>query len=232
MNLMKFNPLQKKIITTGDGSPSFFIDQLNETYHSKHGAITESDYVYVKKGFAHWLDQNKQKTPRIFEMGLGTGLNAYLSYVFAVDHKISCEYVSIEKYPLSVEEVQSLKMKDTLPATEHHHFFDQLHEVAWGQIFSQSDFLFKKLEEDFFSIELDQRFDILFYDAFGYHAQSEMWQDKALQKCYDLLKPGGVWVSYCAKGSVRRSLEKTGFWVERLEGPPGKREMLRAIKQL
>ena len=81
-------------------------------------------------------------------------------------------------------------------------------------------------------MDFDQSFDVLFYDAFGYHAQSEMWHEKALQKCYDLLEPGGIWVSYCAKGSVRRILRKIGFVVERLEGPPGKREMLRAIKQV
>ena len=206
--------------------------QLKETYHSKYGAITESDHVYIKEGFAHWVSLNKQKAPRIFEMGLGTGLIAYLSYVFALNHKVFCEYVSVEKYPLSIDEVQSLRMKDALPDPDHHHFFDQLHEVTWGQNLSKSDFLFKKLEQDFFSVTLDQSFDIMFYDAFGYHVNSEMWQEKALQKCYDLLQYGGVWVSYCAKGSVRRSLEKTGFWVERLEGPPGKREMLRAIRQL
>lgn len=224
--------MQKKIITTGDGSPSLYVEQLNETYHSKHGAITESEYVYINKGLAYWLDQNNQEALKVFEMGLGTGLNAYLSYVFVVDHKISCEYFSIEKYPLSTDEVQSLNMQDVLPASEHRYFFDQLHEVEWGQRLSQSGFLFKKVEEDFLSMELDQCFDVLFYDAFGYHAQSEMWQDKALQKCYDILRPGGVWVSYCAKGVVRRCLEKTGFWVERLEGPPGKREMLRAIKKV
>ena len=222
--------MQKKIIITGDGSPSLYIDQLKETYHSKHGAITESDHVYIKEGFAHWVSLNKQKAARIFEMGLGTGLIAYLSYVFALNHKVFCEYVSVEKYPLSIDEVQSLRMKDALPDPDHHHFFDQLHEVSWGQNLSKSDFLFKKLEQDFFSVTLDQSFDIMFYDAFGYHVYSEMWQEKALQKCYDLLRNGGVWVSYCAKGSVRRSLEKIGFSVERLEGPPGKREMLRAIK--
>jgi hypothetical protein len=150
--------MQKKIIITGDGSPSLYINQLKETYHSKHGAITESDHVYIKEGFAHWVSLNKQKTPRIFEMGLGTGLIAYLSYVFALNHKVFCEYVSVEKYPLSIDEVQSLRMKDALPDPDHHHFFDQLHEVSWGQNLSKSDFLFKKLEQDFFSVTMDQSF--------------------------------------------------------------------------
>ena len=224
--------MQKKIIITGDGSPSFYISELNETYHSKHGAVTESDYVYIKRGLVHWLDQNNQKKLKVFEMGMGTGLNVYLSYVFSINHKISCEYFSIEKYPLQLKEIQSLNMKVSLPAGEHHHFFDQLHQLEWNQMLSQSDFSFTKIKEDFLNMALVQSFDVLFYDAFGYHAQSEMWQEKALQKCYDLLNPGGIWVSYCAKGAVRRSLEKIGFVLERLEGPPGKREMLRAVKEV
>ena len=224
--------MQKKIIITGDGSPSLYISELNETYHSKHGAVTESDYVYIKRGLVHWLDQNNQKKLKVFEMGMGTGLNVYLSYVFSINHKISCEYFSIEKYPLQLKEIQSLNMKASLPAGEHHHFFDQLHQLEWNQMLSQSDFSFTKIKEDFLNMALVQSFDVLFYDAFGYNAQSEMWQEKALQKCYDLLNPGGIWVSYCAKGAVRRSLEKIGFVLERLEGPPGKREMLRAVKEV
>ena len=224
--------MKKKIIITGDGSPSLYISELNETYHSKHGAVTESNYVYIKRGLVHWLDQNKQKKLKVFEMGMGTGLNVYLSYVFSINHKISCEYFSIEKYPLPFKEIRSLNMKVSLPAIEHHHFFDQLHQLEWNQMLSQSDFSFTKIKEDFLNMALVQSFDVLFYDAFGYHAQSEMWQEKALQKCYDLLNPGGIWVSYCAKGAVRRSLEKIGFVLERLEGPPGKREMLRAVKDV
>ena len=224
--------MQKKIIITGDGSPSFYISELNETYHSKHGAVTESDYVYIKRGLVHWLDQNNQKKLKVFEMGMGTGLNVYLSYVFSINHKISCEYFSIEKYPLQLKEIQSLNMKVSLPAGEHHHFFDQLHQLEWNQMLSQSDFSFTKIKEDFLNMALVQSFDVLFYDAFGYNAQSEMWQEKALQKCYDLLNPGGIGVSYCAKGAVRRSLEKIGFVLERLEGPPGKREMLTAVKEV
>ena len=188
--------------------------------------------MYIKRGLAHWLDQNNQKKLKVFEMGMGTGLNVYLSYVFSINHKISCEYFSIEKYPLPLKEIRSLNMKASLPAREHHHFFDQLHQLEWNQMLSQSDFSFTKIEEDFLSMASVQSFDVLFYDAFGYHAQSEMWQEKALQKCYDLLNPGGVWVSYCAKGAVRRSLEKIGFVIERLEGPPGKREMLRVVKEV
>ena len=116
--------MQKKIIiTTGDGSPSIYISELNETYHSKHGAVTESDYVYINKGLAYWLDQNNQKKLKVFEMGMGTGLNVYLSYVFSINHKISCEYFSIEKYPLPLKEIQSLNMQVSLPVRRAPSFF-------------------------------------------------------------------------------------------------------------
>ncbi|MBT3444800.1 MAG: tRNA (5-methylaminomethyl-2-thiouridine)(34)-methyltransferase MnmD [Flavobacteriaceae bacterium] len=224
--------MPKKIITTGDGSPSIFIEELKETYHSKHGAVTESQYVYIKKGLMHWLKKNNKSDVKVFEMGLGTGLNAYLSYVYSFDHGLTCEYFSIEKYPLTPKELGVLKMKPTLPMPKHHHFFDLLHELEWNQIFNQSNFLFKKIKDDFLTLPTTQKYNVVFYDAFGYHAQSELWQEKALQTCFDILQPGGVWVSYCAKGEVRRTLQKIGFQVERLDGPPGKREMLRATKEV
>ncbi|MEK9603897.1 MAG: tRNA (5-methylaminomethyl-2-thiouridine)(34)-methyltransferase MnmD [Flavobacteriaceae bacterium] len=224
--------MSKKIITTADGSPSIYLPDLNETYHSKHGAITESNYVFINKGLVHWLENNGRRGLKVFEMGLGTGLNAYLSFVFSQKHDLCCEYYSVEKFPLTAREIISLKMKSTLPAPEYHDFFDQLHAAEWNETLIQSNFLFKKLRDDFLTMKFSQKFDVVFYDAFGYHAQSELWQEKALQICFDILQPGGIWVSYCAKGSVRRSLEKIGFIVERMKGPPGKREMLRAMKQV
>ena len=224
--------MQKKIIVTGDGSPSFFIEELKETYHSKHGAVTESDYVYIQKGLGYWLEKNNKTELKVFEMGLGTGLNAYLSFVFSQQRALMCEYFSVEKYPLTHEELQSLQMKGSLPATKYQDFFDQLHQANWNTTLFQSNFFFSKLKEDFLTMTFSQKFDVLFYDAFGYHAQSELWQEEALQICFDILQPGGVWVSYCAKGEVRRSLQKVGFKVERLDGPPGKREMLRAVKEV
>jgi len=224
--------MQKKIITTGDGSPTIFVEKLKETYHSKHGALNESQYVYIEKGLMHWLNKKNKNEVKIFEMGLGTGLNAYLSYVCSYELDLTCKYFSIEKYPLARKELEALKMKAALPMPKHHHFFDRLHDIEWNQMISQSNFLFQKIEDDFLTTPITQKYDVIFYDAFGYHAQSELWQEKALQICFDMLQSGGVWVSYCAKGEVRRTLQKIGFQLERLEGPPGKREMLRAIKKV
>lgn len=223
--------MQKKIITTGDGSPTIFVEKLKETYHSKYGALNESQYVYIEKGLMHWLNKNSKSEVKVFEMGFGTGLNTYLTYVCSYKLDLICKYFSIEKYPLAPKELEALKMKATLPMPKHHHFFDRLHEIEWNQMISESNFLFQKIEDDFLTIPIKQKYDVLFYDAFGYHAQPELWQEKALQICFDMLQPGGVWVSYCAKGEVRRTLQKIGFQLERLEGPPGKREMLRAIKK-
>lgn len=164
---------EKKIIITGDGIPSIFIEELKETYHSKDGAAVESDYVYLKKGLAYWLKNNSKRDLKIFEMGLGAGLNAYLSYVFALEHKLTCEYFSVEKYPLTTEELQTLDMKASLPEPKYHDFFVQLHQVDFNKKLSQSNF-FQKIKEDFLTMTITQKFDIIFYDAFGYHAQSEL----------------------------------------------------------
>ena len=222
--------MQKKIIITKDGSPTIFIDEYNETYHSRNGALTESNHVYINRGLGFWLESTRNKHLKIFEMGLGTGLNAYLSYIFSMTNELSIDYLSIEKFPLNKNEIESLNMKETLPVAKYHDFFYQLHNLEWNSIHRTTNFSFQKIKGDFLEMRFEQSFDVLFYDSFGYHAQPEMWDEKALEICFDILKPGGVWVSYCAKGQVRRDLEKVGFSVERLEGPPGKREMLRAIK--
>lgn len=229
---MSFKNLTKKNIITADGSPTIYIEELRETYHSKHGAITESDYVYIKKGVAYWLEKNNKNSCSIFEMGLGTGLNAYLTYVFSQERKLDCNYTSIENFPLTPDDLNLLQFKASLPSEDHHHFFDHIHQSSWEDSQTLHHFNFKKIKQDFMTFETKQRYDVMYYDAFGYHAQSDLWQEEALKISYDLLLPGGVWVSYCAKGVVRRALQNIGFIVERLEGPPGKREMLRAVKEV
>ena len=224
--------MKKSIIQTEDGSPSIFVEELKETYHSRNGAVTESDYVYIKKGMQFWIENNPDKSLKVFELGLGTGLNAYLSYVFSLENQLNCTYFSLEKFPLSDDEINALQMEASLPSPQNQHFFHRLHHLEWDQFHTHPHFNFHKQKIDFLNFSSQAQFDILYYDAFGYHAQSDLWQTDALQKSYDLLRPGGVWVSYCAKGTVRRSLQQVGFQVERLEGPPGKREMLRAIKML
>ncbi len=220
----------KKIFKTQDGSPSFIIDELDETYHSRYGALTEASYIYIEKGLSSWVKNNNKKEVSIFEMGLGTGLNAYLAFCFCNKNKIKLNYYTVEKFPLSIKEINLLEMEKFLPHPEFHKLFKWLHSSDWNTNNFHEDFFFKKSNLDFFDLTINNKYDIIFYDAFGYNAQPEMWGKKALEICFRALKPCGYWISYCSKGSVRRFLEKLGFAIDRLQGPPGKREILRAIK--
>ena len=224
--------MKKKIFKTKDGSPTFIIDQQNETYHSRYGALTEASHIYIKRGLTSWIGKNNKKEVRIFEMGFGTGLNAYLAICFCIKNKIKLNYYTVEKFPLSIKEIKILGMEKYLPYPEFHKFFKWLHLSDWNINIFHQDFFFHKSNSDFFDSIIDNKYDIIFYDAFGYNTQPEMWGEKALKICYEILKPSGYWTSYCSKGSVRRCLEKLGFNVDRLQGPPGKREILRAIKRV
>ena len=221
----------KSLLKTNDGSMSFRVEKLNEAYHSKHGAITESKFVYIQKGFSYWRQINKKSDCKIFEMGYGTGLNAYLSYLESQKHLSKIYYTSLELFPLSVKEIECLNYDEFFRSKNKVLTFENFSKIEWGleKDISKHFNLLKK-ELDFEKLENIEKYDIIFYDAFGYHAQPELWTQKYMQKCYEMLFSGGVWVSYCAKGSVRRALEKSGFKVERLDGPPGKREMLRGLK--
>jgi len=215
----------KKIITQ-DGSYSLYDSNLNETYHSKKGALTESLHVYISEGLDYWIKENPiSESCKIFEMGFGTGLNAVLSKRFSETNKIKVIYSSIEKSPLSFKEIKKVKPKD-LSENE-----DQIFNTSWNEVLQISPFFkIHKIHDDFFNVTYKHSFDIIFYDAFAYHAQPIMWSENALRISIDLLKKNGVWVSYCAKGEVRRIIQRLGLLVQRIPGPPGKREMLRAIK--
>jgi len=221
----------KEKIKTQDGSFTFKIDDLKETYHSKSGAITESNFVYIEAGLNYWFKQYPKSPCHVLELGYGTGLMSYLSFLESEKKKLNVDYVSLEAYPLTEEQLKSLGytsfFKDISPKIN----FDTFSCLKWGtpQKLSQH-FSFIKHKIHFENFEANTFFDLIYYDAFGSHAQPELWEPQWMKKCFKLLNPGGIWVSYCAKGSVRRGLEEAGFQVSRLPGPPGKREMLRAVK--
>jgi len=224
--------MNRQLIVTADGSPSFRIEDLKETYHSRHGALTESQYVYIDMGLCFWnAKPHSTKTCRIFEMGFGTGINTLLTYQNAKKLPLDIHYYTIEKYPLSQEEINLLAQSNLIDSPSTNSFFKKIHGAHWGTRQSISPhFTFLKEQQDLFQHTFLSTYDLIYYDAFGAHAQPELWSDAALKPLCAALAPGGVWVSYCAKGSVRRLLESFGLHVERLEGPPGKREMLRATK--
>lgn len=222
----------KEIIATSDGSPSIYVPELKETYHSRHGAQTESTYVFIEKGLQHWQEKNPNTNQvRILEVGFGTGLNAFLTYRYAVENQKQIFYETLEKFPLVENLLQAMNFDTFFGSEVSQQYFWPLHQSAW-QKSSKLDSFFElyKREDDFLNYTTAQTFDLIFYDAFGAHAQPDLWTEEVMSKAASLLRPSGVWVSYCAKGSVRRALEASGLVAERLPGPPGKREMLRASK--
>ena len=204
------------------------IENLKETYHSLEGAITESQFVYLNMGLRFWQNANPKSNCSIFEMGYGTGLLAYLT--FLNNSETFIDYTSLEAYPLSLTDYKQLNYNELLNSKTGISFL-AFSRLSWETEHKlNSKFKLIKHQTLFEQFSRNHFFDLIYYDAFGAHAQPNLWEKHWMKKCYDLLNKGGVWVSFCAKGSVRRALQEVGFTVERLPGPPGKREMLRAVK--
>ena len=217
-----------KIITTEDGSHSLFDEELNETYHSTRGARGESMYVFIKEGLGHWLSNNERKEVRILEVGFGTGLNVFLTAIYARKHDLNVRFTSLEPYPIQAEIYQNLNYFES---DEEKELLLQLHESDWEnkiQILENLTLLksTSKLED----FTLQKAFDIIYFDAFAPSKQPEVWSLENLRKCYSLLEKGGVLTTYCAQGQFKRNLAEAGFQVETLQGAMGKKEMVRALK--
>lgn len=217
--------MREKIITN-DGSFSLYDTLLNESYHSKNGAFSESIHVYINNGLKYWQKNNpKRKICRIFELGFGTGLNALLTKRYTEEHNLHVKYFSIEKFPLSNIEIELVKPKKLSSSEIYIYNSNWDNEIKLSSLFS-----IHKIHADFFEYNFTENYDVIFYDAFAFHAQPIMWNYKTLKKSIDVLNKKGVWVTYCSKGDVRRSLELLDVNVKKISGFSGKREMLRAIK--
>lgn len=217
--------MKLEVLTTGDQSPTLFNEELNETYHSRHGARQESEHVYIASGLDKLTHLN---SIRVFEMGFGTGLNILLAHQFAQKHKIVLDVTTIELFPLEKEVWSQL---DFSINPEEKEVFSHLHELPWEQS-QQVNPLFSLLKRKIAlaDIEYTNSFDILFFDAFGPDKQPHLWTPEIFTLLFNALDQNGILVTYSAKGQVRRDLQSVGFEVERIPGPPGKREMLRAKK--
>jgi tRNA U34 5-methylaminomethyl-2-thiouridine-forming methyltransferase MnmC len=216
------------IITTSDGSHSLFDTHLNETYHSIHGAIQESRHVFIRQGLENWLERNAKTQFRILEVGFGTGLNALLTLLFSLQHTLKIYYESWELSPLETAIIQQLNYGDMLECKD---WYQKVSEAEWNKPVSvTADFTLQKHRGDIIheAISSSEKFDIVYYDAFAPSKQPEMWTPEVLRKTTDALRPGGIWITYCAKGQVKRDLASFGLKIETLPGPPGKKEMIRA----
>ncbi len=223
--------MKREIFVTQDGSHSIKLPEWNEQYHSKHGAIQEAEYVFLDKGLAAVTTVHKQAEIAVLEIGFGTGLNALLTAIFALEKKIKISYTALEAYPLTWKDCCQLNYPKQLNYERADALYKQLHQLEWGSFSTVNPrFRLQKKQQDFRDFSKNNAFNLIYFDAFGPRVQPELWTESVFENMHDALQKNGVLVTYSAKGSVRRTLESIGFKVERLPGPPGKREMLRAIK--
>jgi tRNA U34 5-methylaminomethyl-2-thiouridine-forming methyltransferase MnmC len=216
----------QKLIKTSDGSHTIYVPELDEHYHSIHGAVQESEFIFIKNGY-EFCTANPVS---ILEIGFGTGLNVLLTAIknLAVDRSV--DFTSVEKFPLD---------ENTVKLLNHHKYagengkeiFDQIHSSPWNKKINLfSNFYLTKLKIDITKEMPDGLFDLIYFDAFGPDKQPGMWTAEIFNLISGITKKDGVLVTYSAKGEVKRNLKASGFEVSLLPGPPGKRQMIRAIK--
>ena len=217
-----------EIVTTKDGSHSIYVQALDEHYHSFHGAITESQHVFVEAG----LKQLKNNHIRILEMGFGTGLNALLTLAEASKSNISIYYTGIEKYPLERTITDSLNYESIIdPGWKG--ILKRIHGSQWQQeVLIKPGFILKKIQCDMHEMEQVDEFDLVYFDAFAPKKQPELWTENLFRQIFRSMRSNSILTTYSSKGMVRRNLKAAGFRVEKIPGPPGKREMTRAYKYI
>ena len=220
--------MKKELLPTSDGSHTIYLPELDETYHSRHGAITESDYVYIRNGLE--AVSTAGESLDVLEFGFGTGLNALLTLLWAKEHGKKIRYLSVEKYPLTEDTWTKLNYGEELKAPAD---FEQLHKASWNQWQElHPSFALFKYDGDFLRFKSERDVDVLFYDAFAPSRQADVWTKEYLEKAAESLKTGGVFITYCAQGEFRRNLKETGFEMQSLQGPPGKKEITRGVLKI
>ncbi len=216
------------LLVTGDGSHTVKWEQGNVTYHSNHGAIQESQHVFIKHGLDYALQSGKRKLS-IFEMGLGTGLNALLTWNAVSAKDVNIDYHTIEQFALPESILSELNYTELLGLSPH--LMDSIHRCKDGRRTTlKPTFEFTKHIGDIHRFEHHASYDLVYFDAFGPGCQPTLWEERILIPLYQSMHDGSVLVTFCAQGAFKRMLRKIGFQVEALPGPPGKREMTRAIK--
>ncbi len=218
----------RQLIKTKDNSSTIFVPGLNQHYHSIHGAVQESQHVFIEAGFGlkDVLDEIK-----VFELGFGTGLNALMTQNEAIKKNIKCQYWTVEKYPLKEEEYSKLNYPEIFNSEGKNEQFTKLHQCVWDQPVALNPlFELHKIKGDVKKLKLKENyFDLIYFDAFAPSSQADLWTIEIFTKMFNCLKDEGVLVTYCVKGEVRRNMIEAGFEVEKIPGPPGKREMARAF---
>ncbi|AMC10804.1 SAM-dependent methyltransferase [Lutibacter profundi] len=219
--------MDRKIIITNDGSTTIHLPEWDEQYHSKYGAIQEAKHVFIKNGLSLFSND----VISILEIGFGTGLNSFVTFLECERRDLTVDYVGVEAYPILTKEIEQLNYVSALKADNFSAIFAKMHQQEWELKNTISEkFSLTKRKQFFNEITDDNCYNLIYFDAFGARVQPELWTEDIFKIMYKALRKGGVLVTYSAKGSVRRAMQSVGFVVERLAGPPGKREMLRATK--
>jgi tRNA U34 5-methylaminomethyl-2-thiouridine-forming methyltransferase MnmC len=222
--------MDSQIIMTEDGSPTVFSEHFKATYHSRFGAIQESNHVFIDAGLKHLIARGYNKI-KILELGFGTGLNVLLTALTALENRVEVTFTSLDAYPLEQESVEGLNYCNVLDTKDCEELFKYIHALPWnanGKILPI--FELTKVHTKFEEFASLAQFDLIYMDAFAPTVQPEFWESPFVDRLFNLTSEGGNLVSYCAKGSFKRALKSAGYQVEMLAGPPGKREMTRAIK--
>ena len=221
-----------RLIETEDRSHSLYVPELNETYHSFHGAIQESQHVFIREGLHYYFNRQQTRSIKILEIGFGTGLNALLTYKYFIKRNVKIKYNTIEPFPIGKAIWSKLNYVELLNITKGKEVYKQMHTTVWNTEKEVVEgYLFTKFDDKLENASLRYNYyDIVFFDAFAPSKQPGMWKLFLLEKITQSIKPGGVFVTYCAQGQFKRNLKSTGLNVETLPGPPGKKEMVRGIK--
>lgn len=220
--------MKREIVETKDGSHTIFIPEWNESYHSKNGAIQEAKHVFIQAG----LSLFKGKSISVLEIGFGTGLNAFITFLEAKEVNQQINYVGVEAYPVVLEEVEKLNYVKELKADREKAVFQKMHTSNWEHETELSSFFKLNKRKQFFQDIKDvDSFDLVYFDAFGFNLQPELWTEEIFKNLFVAMKKDAVLVTYACRTSIRKAMLSVGFRVEKLPGAPGKREMLRAFKQ-
>jgi len=214
-----------EIIQTKDGSHTLYSKQFDEIYHSRNGALAESQHIFIHNG----LEACHSSVINVFELGFGTGLNALLSWEYAESKNIRINYHSVELYPVSEELIGQINYPELIG---HKEKFQQLHAANWNDTVTLSEnFTLHKINGSVLDMQFPvSTINVIFFDAFSPEKQSELWTVDVFSKMHDILAPNGILVTYCSKSYVRRNMQQAGFEIQKLQGPHGKRDMVRASK--
>ncbi len=221
------NP-KAQLILTEDGSHTLYLNEMDEYYHSKYGAIQESKHVFIRHGW----EAMEGNDISVLEVGFGTGLNALLTCLTSKTEQKTTHYDAIELFPLDMSLIHKLNFTRLLQVKDHQLFLG-LHNLPWDKKHAISPyFTLQKMLKDFNRFIPERKYHVVYFDAFAPEKQPEMWEEENFNRLYHTMERGGILVTYCAKGEIKRRLKRTGFKVELSEGPPGKHQMIRALKPI